>query len=167
MTDPRSRYRLWRWSEVAHWFNAHYGGTAPVVVYECTAMYNAALECRYGRRRRDSSDRITLRELVGMRPFRSSDRMLRSTSTAGAGWDAGPPATPSTSPKADDARSFERLFDKRQWLLIMSVIGDSGYTICRTRLADVIRPASARNKLRRINCNDQHRGIYAFRDPPG
>ncbi|MDE0418135.1 MAG: hypothetical protein OXI95_14535 [bacterium] len=167
VTDPRSRYRLWRWSEVAHWFNARYGGTAPVADHECTAFYNAALECRYGRRRRDSSDRVTLRELVGMRLSRSPDRMLRSTSSAGDGWDAGTPAPPLIPPEADDTRSFECLFDESQWLQIMRVVGDSGYTIFRTRLADVINPGLPYNDLRRIRCPDQHRGVYAFRDPSG
>lgn len=73
VTDPRSRYRLWRWSEVAHWFDARCAGTVPVADHECTAMYNAALEIRRGRRRRDSSDRITLCELVGMRLSRTPD----------------------------------------------------------------------------------------------
>ena len=93
--------------------------------------------------------------------------MLRSTSTAGAGWDSDSLAPPSTPPEADDARSFERLFDESRWPQIMRVIGDSGYTICRTQLEDVISPAPARNKLRRISCPDRHRGIYAFRDPSG
>ena len=106
VTDPRSRYRLWRWSEVAQWFNAYRDGIAPVADHECTAMYNAALECRHGRRRRDSSDQVTLRELVGRRLSRPPDRARHSTGIAGAGRDAGSPARPSTPPEVDGARSF-------------------------------------------------------------
>ena len=68
VTDPRSRYRLWRWSEVAHWFKEYRGEFPSVSDDGCTTMYNAALECRHGRRLLEPSDPITLRELVGMRP---------------------------------------------------------------------------------------------------
>ena len=49
----------------------------------------------------------------------------------------------------------------------MGVVGDSGYSIFGTRLADAISLAPARNDLRRIHSPDRHRGIDAFRDPAG
>ena len=64
VTDPRSRYRLWRWSDVASWFNEHRGEFPAVADEQLAAMYNAALEIRHGRRLLKPSDPVTLRELV-------------------------------------------------------------------------------------------------------
>ena len=66
VTDPRSRYRLWRWSEVAHWFKEHRGQLPPIRDDEAMALYNAALEFRHCRRLLEPSDSVTLRELMGM-----------------------------------------------------------------------------------------------------
>ena len=68
VTDPRSRYRLWRWSEVASWFKEHLGESPAVADNEFTAMYNAALEIRHGRRLHDPSTPVSLRDLVRTRP---------------------------------------------------------------------------------------------------
>ena len=93
VTDPRSRYRLWRWSEVAHWFKEYRGVLPAVADDEVTAMYNAALEIRHGRRLLEPSDPVTLRELMGTRPSQaptgtqqnSGERLPRSsTSIAGS-----------------------------------------------------------------------------------
>ena len=70
VTDPRNRYRLWRWLEVASWFKAHRGEFLAVADEQLAAMYNAALEVRHGRRLLEPSDPVTLRELVAMRPSR-------------------------------------------------------------------------------------------------
>ena len=65
VTDPRNRYRLWRWTEVAHWFMERNLGECPEVADdELTAAYNAALEFRHHRRLLAPSHPITLRELV-------------------------------------------------------------------------------------------------------
>lgn len=164
VTDPRSRYRLWRWTEVARWFEAYCGLSVPVEDHECAAMYNAALECRHGRRRRDVSDRVGLRELVGMRPPGPA-RVRPPTNIAGAGPEAARAAPSSLQPEADDTRSFERLFNESEWQQIIETLGGSGYGIFRTPLATVIKPG--RNDLRCIRCPDRHRGVYAFRDPAG
>ena len=67
VTDPRSRYRLWHWSEVASWFREHRGEFPAVADDELAAMYNAALEIRHGRRLLEPSTSISLREIVGTR----------------------------------------------------------------------------------------------------
>ena len=67
VTDPRSRYRLWRWSEVASWFKEHRGEFPAVADDELATMYNAALEIRHGRRLLEPSTSISLREIVGTR----------------------------------------------------------------------------------------------------
>ena len=67
VTDPRSRYRLWRWPEVAGWFKEHRGEFPSVADETLAAMYNAALEVRHGRRLLEPSIPISLRELVGRR----------------------------------------------------------------------------------------------------
>ena len=71
VTDPRSRYRLWRWSDVASWFKEHRGEFPTVADNELTAMYNAALEVRHGRRLLEPSTPISLRELVRRYPTQS------------------------------------------------------------------------------------------------
>lgn len=72
VTGPRSRYRLWRWSEAARWFKECLGHFPAVADDRYAAMCNAALELRHGRRLLEPSDPVTLRELVGMHPFRAS-----------------------------------------------------------------------------------------------
>ena len=69
VTDPRNRYRLWRWSEVAHWFKGYLGGMKTISSDELTATFNAALEFRHRRRLLADSDPVSLRDLVGMPPL--------------------------------------------------------------------------------------------------
>ena len=86
VTDPRSRYRLWRWSEVASWFKEHRGEFPSVADETLAAMYNAALEVRHGRRRLEPSSPISLRELVGRRstqPPIGTGRRVSETPTGG------------------------------------------------------------------------------------
>ena len=70
VTDPRSRYRLWRWSEVASWFKAYRGEFPGVADEQLAAMYNAALELRHDRRLLKPSAPVSLRDLVGTRSTR-------------------------------------------------------------------------------------------------
>lgn len=64
VTDPRSRYRLWRWPEVAHWFQEYRGEVPQFGDDEVEALYNAALEFRHSRRLLEPSNPVTLRDLV-------------------------------------------------------------------------------------------------------
>jgi len=90
VTDPRNRYRLWRWSEVASWFKEYLGESPAVADDELTAMYNAALEIRHGRRLRDPSTPVSLREFVRTRTAqplvdkgqRPNERLRRSLADA-------------------------------------------------------------------------------------
>jgi len=90
VTDPRGRYRLWRWSEVASWFKEYLGESPAVADDELTAMYNAALEIRHGRRLRDPSTPVSLREFVRTRTAqplvdkgqRPNERLRRSLADA-------------------------------------------------------------------------------------
>ena len=95
VTDPRGRYRLWRWSEVAHWFREYRGESPATGDDGATALYNAALELRNGRRLLAPSDPVTLRELVAVRPSqaptgadRSAGERLERSPARGAHGDA-------------------------------------------------------------------------------
>ncbi|MCY4393876.1 MAG: hypothetical protein OXC10_01895 [Rhodospirillaceae bacterium] len=110
VTDPRSRYRLWRWSEVAHWFKEYRGELPAVADDETTAMYNAALEFRHGRRLLEPSDPVTLRELIAMHSSQaptgavpsSRERLQQSlTSTAGPDDEVASPTQPASPPNDD------------------------------------------------------------------
>lgn len=66
VTDPRSRYRLWRWSEVERWFIS-YGGDPPVHADDhVVAAINAGLELRRHGRYIDPDHRTDLRRLAGL-----------------------------------------------------------------------------------------------------
>lgn len=66
VNDPRSRYRLWRSSEVHHWFE-HSLGEGPIEEDDqVRAAINAGLELRHHRRRLGKDRRTDLRELVGL-----------------------------------------------------------------------------------------------------
>ena len=70
VTDPRSRYRLWRWSEVERWFKAYRGEFPAAGDEQLAAMYNAALELRHDRRLLEPSAPVSLRDLVRPRSTR-------------------------------------------------------------------------------------------------
>jgi len=72
VTDPRSRYRLWRWSDVERWCVEQLGEALPISQDEVTAAFSAALELRHFRRAMAPANPITLRELVGMDDLRAS-----------------------------------------------------------------------------------------------
>ena len=64
VTDPRSRYRLWRCAEVAHWFKEYRGELPLFGDDEEKALYNAALEFGHGGRLLEPSNPVTLRDLM-------------------------------------------------------------------------------------------------------
>ena len=66
ITDPRSRYRLWRWSDVALWLARNLGEEQEVADDEILAAFNAGLELRHHRRRLARSDEAMLEALVGL-----------------------------------------------------------------------------------------------------
>ena len=64
MTDPRSRYRLWYWSDVARWFADHTGRDIAQPDDHMQAAISAGLEMRYHARHLDSDRRSVLTELI-------------------------------------------------------------------------------------------------------
>ena len=66
ITDPRSRYRLWRWSDVALWLARNLGEEQEVADDEILAAFNAGLELRHHRRRLARSDKAKLEALAGL-----------------------------------------------------------------------------------------------------
>ena len=66
ITDPRSRYRLWRWSDAALWLTRSLGEELAVADDEILAAYNAGLELRHHRRRLACSDQAKLEALAGL-----------------------------------------------------------------------------------------------------
>ena len=56
ITDPRSRYRLWRWSDVTLWLSRNLGEELSDADDEILAAFNAGLELRHHRRRLARSD---------------------------------------------------------------------------------------------------------------
>ena len=65
VTDPRSRYRLWRWSDVAHWLTKHLGTELAGADDEVVAAFNAGLEFRHHKRRLARPDQLKLEALAG------------------------------------------------------------------------------------------------------
>ena len=66
ITDPRNRYRLWRWSEVERWLTTYFGEQPPQVDDHVAAAINAGLELRHHGRYVDPDRRTELRELAGL-----------------------------------------------------------------------------------------------------
>ncbi len=65
VTDPRTRYRLWRWSEVSRWFETNYDEQPMRRDAHIAAAVNAGLELRrYGRLAR-AEQRAELSQLIG------------------------------------------------------------------------------------------------------
>ena len=72
VTDPRGRYRLWRWSEVERWCVEQLGEALPISQDEVASAFSAALELRHFRRAMAPANPITLRELIGVDELRAS-----------------------------------------------------------------------------------------------
>ena len=67
VTDPRGRYRLWRWGDVERWFRAELGEEISGAQDEhLLSAINACLELRQQRRSLDSGRRRRLRLLAGL-----------------------------------------------------------------------------------------------------
>jgi len=66
VTDPRSRYRLWRWSDVTHWCTNYLREDLDSQDSDVLAAFNAGLEFRHHRRRLAPPDRAGLEALAGL-----------------------------------------------------------------------------------------------------
>jgi len=66
VTDPRSRYRLWRWSEVERWLTTYLGDERTHTDDHVSAAINAGLELRHHSRFVDPERRTDLRQLAGL-----------------------------------------------------------------------------------------------------
>ena len=66
VTDPRSRYRLWRWSEVERWITTYLGQEAESRDDDVSTAVNASLELRRLGHRLRPDRRTLLRELAGL-----------------------------------------------------------------------------------------------------
>ena len=66
VTDPRSRYRLWRWSEVERWLTTDFGGLPSHPDDHVAAAINAGLELRHHGRFVHDKGRSDLRKLAGL-----------------------------------------------------------------------------------------------------
>ena len=66
VTDPRGRYRLWRWSDVERWLAASLGEAAATEEDHLLAAINASLELRHHGHRLDAGRQASLRRLAGL-----------------------------------------------------------------------------------------------------
>ena len=70
VTDPRTRYRLWRWSEVRRWFETNYGAERlDNDEIGCDRVFdaiNASLELRHYCRYVRPEQRARLNEFIGI-----------------------------------------------------------------------------------------------------
>lgn len=66
VTDPRSRFRLWRSADVERWFNRHAGERYDSGEDDARAAINAGLELRHHAARLTGDGRAGLRALVGL-----------------------------------------------------------------------------------------------------
>ena len=65
VTDPRGRFRLWRWTDVDRWFKERLGEEAPLAAEERLVMaINTCLELRQQRRWLSAGERTRLRALA-------------------------------------------------------------------------------------------------------
>lgn len=65
VTDPRGRYRLWRWSDVTHWLTTKLGDDTLPDDHLVTAI-NASLELRRHQHEFSGARRSSLRALAGL-----------------------------------------------------------------------------------------------------
>lgn len=66
VTDPRSRYRRWRWLDVSRWFAERLREDASDTQDDLLAALNAGLEFRHYFRRLAPADQASIRERVGL-----------------------------------------------------------------------------------------------------
>lgn len=66
VTDPRSRYRLWRWSDVERWLAGNLGEEMVAVEDHVLAAINATLELRHHGHWLDAGRQTSLRALAGL-----------------------------------------------------------------------------------------------------
>lgn len=66
VTDPRSRYRLWRWFEVSEWLSRSLGETVEETDDHTRAAISAILEFRRHGKAGNIRDHERLREIVGL-----------------------------------------------------------------------------------------------------
>ena len=66
VTDPRGRYRLWRWSDVERWLAASLGEETGAVEDHALAAINASLELRHHGHWLDAGRQTSLRALAGL-----------------------------------------------------------------------------------------------------
>ena len=67
VTDPRARYRLWRWADVDRWFGREVGEVAMGAREDrLLSAINACLELRQEGRRLDAGERSRLQALAGL-----------------------------------------------------------------------------------------------------
>ena len=66
VTDPRSRYRLWRWSDVERWLTVSLGDALATMEDHALAAINASLELRHHGHWLDAGRQTSLRALAGL-----------------------------------------------------------------------------------------------------
>ena len=66
VTDPRGRYRLWRWSDVERWLATSLGETPASVEDHALVAINASLELRHHGHWLDAGRQTSLRALAGL-----------------------------------------------------------------------------------------------------
>ena len=81
VTDPRARYRLWRWADVQRWFEGQFGEDALGAREEhLRSAINACLELRQEGRRLDAGERDRLLALAGLEGLVADVRVVAKLS---------------------------------------------------------------------------------------
>lgn len=81
VTDPRARYRLWRWADVQRWFEGQFGEDALGAREEhLRSAINACLELRQEGRRLDAGERDRLLALAGLEGLVADVRVVAKPS---------------------------------------------------------------------------------------
>lgn len=81
VTDPRARYRLWRWADVQRWFEGQFGEDALGAREEhLRSAINACLELRQEGRRLDDGERDRLLALAGLEGLVADVRVVAKLS---------------------------------------------------------------------------------------
>lgn len=66
VTDPRSRYRMWRWQDVSGWFAERLGEDVAGTQDDLLTALGAGLELRHSFRRLAPRHQAAIRQLVGL-----------------------------------------------------------------------------------------------------